>query len=52
MKLKNILKKWKIKINSSKTEAILLKQYKVNFDGQCLAWNDKVKYLDVILNKK
>ena len=54
--------RWKIKLNSSKTEAILVTQSrimekdretdKINFNGQVLDWNEKVKYLGVILDRK
>lgn len=53
---------WKIKLNHSKTEAILFSHSiiinreknseKISFEGQILDWKDEVKYLGLILDSR
>ena len=60
--LKLYFDRWKIKLNSSKTEAILFTHsklmnkekpnIKIKFNDQILDWKDCVKYLGVILDQK
>ena len=62
IELKNFFDRWKIKLNSSKTEAILFthsiimerskETSQINFNNQLLPWNQQVRYLGVILDKK
>ena len=55
---KRFFHKWKIKINERKTEAILftkrrpLLEDKIVSDNQTIEWQDKIKYLGVVLDKK
>lgn len=50
--------KWKIKVNSSKTEAIIITKRRpdinvnITFDNTNICWLEKVKYLGVILDAK
>ena len=60
--LKIFFDKWKIKLNNTKTEAILFTHSRImeneklseeiQFLGQNLEWKEKVKYLGVILDRK
>ena len=50
--------KWKIKLNDSKTEAVLFTKRRLNVNshikvnGHPLAWLDEVKYLGITLDSK
>jgi hypothetical protein len=55
---KRFFHKWKIKINEKKTEAILFTKRRpvikdqIVFDNVTIEWQDKIKYLGVLLDKK
>lgn len=56
--LHNWCTKWKIKINSEKTTAILFKKKRkcypkcISFENVQLKWNKEIKYLGIILDEK
>jgi hypothetical protein len=62
VELEDYCSSWKIKLNETKTEAILFTKStkmgklkldnKVNFGGKLLEWKDNVKYLGVTLDSK
>lgn len=57
----NYCKKWKIKVNENKTEAVFFTRFRsprklpnrnLNFNGVDIPWKDEAKYLGLILDKK
>ena len=55
---KKFFEKWKIKINSDKTEAIIFSKRRpdltnnISIQGNIILWSDYVKYLGIILDSK
>jgi hypothetical protein len=58
--IKRYYSTWRIKLNPSKTQAVFFTKRRtrelptsdLSLDGYSMAWSDRAKYLDLILDKK